>query len=94
MVLISNIKPTSSIFSFILDENYYGYSTATGNFTFTEVKMRDTENMLRNFTSYKSKMQSDTVIYRLFSKNPLCFWRWGAYYTISVIIFLTKAGMK
>ncbi len=65
----------------MVDERHYRYSNANGSFTFYEF-------MSRNFEMMKISHQEclldhpklkDKNVYRLFSKNPLAFWRWSMY---------------
>lgn len=56
------------------------YSNSSGSFTFEEMnfKERNFDMCQRVLTEFK-KENSDTVLYRLCSKNFLAFWNWGAY---------------
>ncbi|HWC54610.1 MAG TPA: hypothetical protein VG676_13570 [Chitinophagaceae bacterium] len=83
-MLISNILPLKGLFGFIFNENYYRYSNGDGSFTFTEIPFKQ---RLYNLNPHLIKIFSDThpgnsdaIVYRLFSKNPLYFWRWGEYF--------------
>ncbi|WP_199140530.1 hypothetical protein [Pedobacter sp. ASV12] len=59
-----------------------GTALTNGSFTFYEYMDRNFEMMKR---MHKGCMldrpdQQDKNIYRLFSKNPLAFWRWRMYF--------------
>lgn len=81
IVILSNLPPLKPYFRFFLDENHYRYSNETGSFTFVEFKAHDIKMMNRRFDRYKSTSPAahDTIVYRLFKKNPLSFWRWSGY---------------
>lgn len=78
VIIFSNILPVDKMFS---DGSYYRYSNIDGSVTFAQFKTRDFEMMKRRFESFtKTNKNMDTIIYRLFKKNPLAFWRWGQYF--------------
>ncbi len=82
IIVISNIHPITSIFTLFLDEGHYRYSTYNGHLTFTEFMSRNFK-MLKNrhkFCLDKNPDLKDKQVYRLFSKNPLAFWRWRLYF--------------
>ena len=77
-MIFSNLFPIDKMF---LDGSYYNYSNKNGSVTFTEFKARDFEMMKRRFESYRKKTgNTDTIMYRLFKKDPITFWRWGKYF--------------
>jgi hypothetical protein len=80
ILLLANIPPVSYVFN-LADEGHRQYSNANGSFTFTEFKGHDIAMMQRRMETFKERnpLSSDTMIYRIFSKNPLCFWRWKDY---------------
>ncbi len=78
--LVSNISPVHEIFSLFGDSDHFKYSNANGEFTFVEFKGRDTVMLKKVFNLYSEKT-NDTILYRLFSKNPLAFWRIKKYFT-------------
>lgn len=80
VILLSNISPIHDVFSLFGDSDHFRYSNYNGEFTFVEFKGRDTAMLKRKLEHYKSE-KGDSVIYRLFSKNPLAFWRINKYYT-------------
>lgn len=83
IIVLANIKPTHYIFSFFLDEGLYRYSNSSGSFIRTEIKSYDFEGVKYNYSVFKkeNRIEKDTTLYRLFRKNPLCFWRWYSYFS-------------
>ena len=78
IIIFSNLLPIDKVF---LDGSYYSYSNRDGSVTFTEIKARDFEMMKRKFEAYRQKTgNADTVMYKLFKRNPLTCWRWGKYF--------------
>ena len=76
-ILFLNMLPIDKLFS---DGSYYRYSNNNGSVTFIEFKARDFEMMNRWFQSYRQvHPEADSIMYRLFKKNPLAFWRWRQY---------------
>ncbi len=70
------------LFKNFVDERHYRYSNYNGSFTFYEFMSRDFEMMHRGHKvclSHRPNLK-DKQIYRLFSKNPLAFWRWRLYF--------------
>ncbi|KQC01464.1 hypothetical protein [Pedobacter sp. Hv1] len=82
IIIISNLPPFSSIFHLVFDGSRpYRYSNADGSFTFQEIWLRDYNNMMRVYLQKRKHFTlRDKKVYRLFSKNPLAFWRWRAYF--------------
>ena len=80
IVIMSNISPVHEVFSLFGDNDHFRYSNYNGEFTFVEFKGRDTAVLKRKMEHLKLEKQ-DSLIYRLFSKNPLAFWRINKYFT-------------
>ena len=78
--IMSNISPVHEVFSLFGDNDHFRYSNHNGEFTFVEFKGRDTIMLKKVFNIFSEK-SGDTVLYRLFSKNPLAFWRISKYFT-------------
>lgn len=82
LITISNIPIITPIFTLFLDERHYRYSNFDGSCTHYEFKSNDFEVMKRlneiYFKDFPNK--KDQKLYRLFSKNPLAFWRWRLYF--------------
>ena len=82
VVIASNIFPIAGLFSFLLDEKHYRYSYANGSFTSYEFMGRRFDSILSMHAGCLSNNDKlkDKKLYRLFSKNPLAFWRWRLYF--------------
>ena len=80
IVIMSNISPVHEVFSLFGDNDHFRYSNHNGEFTFVEFKGRDTIMLKKVFNLYSEK-SGDTILCRLFSKNPLAFWRINKYFT-------------
>lgn len=81
IIILSNMSPFVWFFKNFVDERHYRYSNYNGSNTFTEFKSRNFEMMKSVHRSclLSHPNQKDRNIYRLFSKNPLAFWRWRLY---------------
>lgn len=81
LISLSNLPPGKWILDLAIDEYHYRYSNNNGTLTYVEYKSHDTKGLLRGLNSYKKSFpeSKDTIIYRLFKKDILCFWRWGDY---------------
>jgi hypothetical protein len=80
LVLAANLPPCKQVLTILTSDGYYRYSTGKGSFTFEEIKARNYDMMRRRYTSFKYERKSaDTVLFRLFNRSPLHFWRWGDY---------------
>jgi len=82
VIAVANIQPFSAIFRLFLDERHYQYSNYNGSSTFSEFMSRDFQMAKRRH--YRCLLASpelkDRQMYRIFSKNPLAFWRWRLYF--------------
>lgn len=83
VIVLSNITPFRQILKISIDERHYRYSNYNGSFTFYEFMDRNFEMMKRmhNVCLSNHANQKDKNVYRLFSKNPLAFWRWWLYFS-------------
>ncbi len=80
VIIVSNIPPMKYVLSLLLDDGHYRYSNSSGSFTVIDMPFKnDYYNYSIGVPKKCSVRESDTIIYRLFSKNPLCFWRLGEY---------------
>lgn len=81
IIILSNVPPFTQVLKIIFDEKHYRYSNYNGSYTFYEFKSRDFEMMKTAHSGCLSSRPQlkDKNVYRLFSKNPLAFWRWGLY---------------
>jgi hypothetical protein len=87
IIIISN----SWIFKTIsgIDNDYYRYSNFSGLATFKEYPadriyidknfLNGTNNRWGHYKTTFPKNSNDTILYRLFKKKPLKFWRWFEY---------------
>ena len=87
IILFSNLNPIQYLISIFLDENYYQYSNYNGSFTtkehvFKGTGFRGVKNEFKNYKldSKSFKKSNDTLLYRLFLRNPLRFWHWKDYF--------------
>ena len=84
VLIIFNIPPFTFPFKIILDRTLYKYSNGDASFTVQDHLGKENsgiytiksgfEDFLKDHPANKNK-----ILYRLFWKNPLCFWRWGEY---------------
>jgi hypothetical protein len=84
IMLVSNIPPLKNVISLFMDEGYFRYSNGNGSVTFCEIPFKRRFYNLSPIVPQKfiqlNPNSSDTIIYRLFWKNPVAFWRWGEYF--------------
>ena len=81
-IILANIPPFQQIFKFFLDQRHYRYSNYNGSLTFTEFMSRRFDMLKLRHEGCKLARPDlkDKNIYRLFTKNPLAFWRWRLYF--------------
>ncbi len=81
LIILSNVPPVKYVFRLLFDEYHYRYSNQSGSLTYVEFKAHDIRGLYRKVNSYKTAFPhaSDTVVFRLYKRNLLCFWRWGEY---------------
>lgn len=82
IIILSNTWPFTPLLKIFVDERHYRYSNSNGSFTFYEFMDRNFEMMKRSHEAcllYRPNLK-DKQIYRLFTKNPLAFWRWRLYF--------------
>ncbi len=82
LFFLSNFPPLKYVFDLSIDSEYHKYSNYNGTFTFVEFKGHNYEMMKRVYSEFKktNSTKEDTTLYRVFSKNYFCFWRWKDYY--------------
>ncbi|MBN9296847.1 MAG: hypothetical protein J0I41_07535 [Filimonas sp.] len=85
LLVIINLPPIAAPLRTIIDDNQFRYSNADGSYTIQEHffkarLMREpyTNKVHQDFIK-RYPGTTDTIIYRLYWRNPLCFWRWGYY---------------
>ncbi|MEN5058746.1 hypothetical protein [Sphingobacterium kitahiroshimense] len=82
IIFLSNIPPLRYTFDWLVDETHYKYATASGNFCVID---RSGNNISGVKGGFKESMDpekliaDDTLLCRLFWKNPLAFWRYHSY---------------
>lgn len=82
IIILSNTPPITGVFRLLFDSKHYKYSNFDGSFTSYEFMGRrfdSIKSMFSNCLPYQRKID-DKKLYRLFSKNPLAFWRWRLYF--------------
>lgn len=82
IILLTNLPPFNQILKALVDEGHYRYSNYDGSFTSYEFVSRNfkmVESAHRVCLRHSPALK-DKKLYRLFSKNPLAFWRWGLYF--------------
>ncbi len=82
VIFFSNIPPFKSILSVYLNDGWYRYSNADGSYTFIDNPISNSNYSLKKIIPVTCRVHnsSDTIMYRLFYKNPLKFWNWGEYF--------------
>lgn len=86
-ILAFNFTPLNLLFKWSVDADYYAYSNYSGTVTVTEDWYK--RKLIGNVSAFAKVnpacvtkgFENDTTMYRLFSKNPLAFWRWKDYLT-------------
>lgn len=82
MIIISNTPPFKYLVDWAMDLHNYKFSNASGSFTVTNTattKMTGINSAFQEYIKINHPPFRDTVLYRIFSKNPLAFWRWSSY---------------
>ncbi len=83
-MLLSNFPPIRYVFELFTNENHYKYSNGDGSLTKQEIPFKNSVYNLSPVVPEKYKElypnSTDTIMYRIFWKNPLEFWRWAEYY--------------
>jgi len=82
IIVLSNVTPFRQILKIAVDQRHYRYSNYNGSFTFYEYMDLNFEMMKRmhGVCSSHHPNLKDKKVYRLFTKNPLAFWRWWLYF--------------
>lgn len=83
-IIISNIPPIESLFTLFIDDTHYRFSNGDGGFTGTDIEFKNRHYNLSPVVPSKYRQLNpnsiDTIVYRIFWKNPLTFWRWRKYF--------------
>lgn len=80
--IISNIAPLRYYVSYAVDFSHYRYSNASGTFTYIDMagnKPEDAINRFNSFVKETSPTPEDSILYRIFYRNPFAFWRYYSY---------------
>ncbi len=83
-VILSNLPPLLIIYKFSFDNNIYKYSIGDASFTVQDHLGKESSGIgtIKYGFSHFSQdhpTNKNKILYRLFWRNPLCFWRWGEY---------------
>ncbi|MEJ5148773.1 hypothetical protein [Sphingobacterium sp. MYb388] len=82
-VFFSNIPPLRYLFDWIVDETHYEYANASGSFYVIDRVGNNISGVKAGFKKsmeQENLLNKDTVLFRLFWKNPLAFWRYYSYF--------------
>ncbi len=81
LIICSNIPAITPIFTLLFDQKHFKYSNYDGTCVNVEFWSRNFEMMkrLHQVCLDEDPDQKDKKMYRLFTKNPLAFWRWRHY---------------
>ncbi len=88
VITLFNIPPGKYLAAWIIDSYHYRYCNYSGSFTFTDQGHYEASHLKDALTSClkenapllaKPITAKDRVVYRLFWRNPICFWRWYDY---------------
>ena len=84
-IFISNTFWVKVIYQTI-DQNHYKFSNYNGSFTSIVFLDRDYEMTTGTYEHFLKVYPniSDKNLYRTFWRNPLCYWRWGEYFTDTI----------
>ncbi len=86
-VLAANLTPLNWLFMISVDADRYCYANLSGTVTVMENRFKNRAiSDFSQFSHVKPEcrvpgFEGDTLMYRLFSKQPLAFWRWKEYLT-------------
>jgi len=77
LIVFTNFSPINILFG----SDECKYSNSTGSFTFEETNFGgyDYALCMNRFSEYKKQANVDTILFRLTSMNPLCFWKYRSY---------------
>lgn len=81
-VIVSNIPPIRYIISYVIDFSHDRYSNASGTFTYIDMagnKPEDEINRFNSFVKETSPTPEESILYRIFYRNPFAFWRYYSY---------------
>lgn len=83
LTALTNVPVVSDILETFVDENHYRFSNGDGTYTAIDNMFKndrwDFERKVSDSRLFSQYPNADSTVYRLFSKNPLAFWRYGKY---------------
>jgi len=82
IIVLSNIPPIKSVLGVLLNDDWYRYSNGNGSYTFVDQQLSNSIYRLNKIVplSCRTENNGDTIVYRLFYRNPLRFWNWAEYF--------------
>lgn len=87
IVLIANLPILNKVILSAVDKDHFKYANNDGSFTYTEsFAFKDgyiSSGLINIFKESQNATDSHKIVYRLYRINPLCFWRWSYYISIS-----------
>ena len=87
IIIFSNLPFVDKLVLKAIDVNTFRYSNRNG--AYTRVQGFDFKDgyfnprMIHRYVEKEKPLAENKKLYRLYKINPLCFWRWGYYYTSS-----------
>ena len=83
-IILSNIPPLSFIYKIAFDQTLYKYGNSDASFTVQDHLGKEHSGVFSikgGFDNYLHEypLTNNKILYRLFWRNPLCFWRWMEY---------------
>lgn len=83
LIGVSNTAPLRYLLEFAFDLRHFRYSNASGTYTRTHMNSNDIVVIDSNFKRFLAQQQNiapeDTILYRLYWRNPFAFWRYWSY---------------
>ena len=87
IVVIANLPVINKQLLHALDQNHFRYSNLNASFTDEEsFEFKDgyiSDWPIERFIKETHPSTENRTVYRLYRINPLCFWRWNYYLSIS-----------
>lgn len=82
IIILFNFYPFTAILEIAFEVKHYRYSNYNGSLTFSEFKGHRFDMLKHRHESCLLARPDlkDKNLYRLFTKNPLAFWRWRLYF--------------
>ncbi|RKO69139.1 hypothetical protein D7322_23170 [Sphingobacterium puteale] len=83
IVGLVNLPPLRGLCDWLLDTYHYEFANSSGDFYIMAPSAEDFEGVNQRWDQYLKKgnvLPNDTTLYRLFSINPVAFWRYYNYF--------------